>query len=134
MSTPTVVRGNLHQRKDAFLHARAARRNDQNEGRLFRNRRAHGGDQRCAVASPSEPPMKSKLCTARMTGSPSMVPRAATSASSCAGLGAGFLQPVGIALVVAEAQRVLRHFRVGKNLVRRHRNSAAKRSFAPMRI
>ena len=58
------------------------------------------------AAMPSVPPWNAKSCTAVTTSWPSSLPTAASTASLRAGLGAMFLQPVGVALDVAEFQRI----------------------------
>ncbi len=99
----------LHQREDALLHARAARGDEQHERGL-------------ALAAVSSPVM--------MAGAGGHAERAAHEVEILhghgdvaavelaggdehrilgAGLGAAFLEAVGIALLVAELQRVLRH-------------------------
>ena len=63
------------------------------------------------AAMPSEPPRKSKSCTATVTGEPFELARRERHRVGGAGLGAIFLEPVGVALDVAEFQRIGRHFR-----------------------
>ena len=63
------------------------------------------------AAMPSEPPMKSKSCTATVTGMPSSVPSPTLIASCMPVLACALLQPVGVALLVAELQRIQRHLR-----------------------
>ena len=55
---------------------------------------------------PSEPPRKSKGCTATITGMPSSVPRAAVSASWRCVLVRARFHLVGISLLAAEFQRI----------------------------
>ena len=53
--------------------------------------------------------MKSKGCTAIITGKPSSVPRAAAEASTRPVLARASLNSVGVAFLVAETQRIGRH-------------------------
>ncbi len=104
----------LHQRQDAFLHARAARRCEQDEWRLLLDRPHHAGDhglsrrhaERAAdeahVVRCGNDQLAVELALADQHGIVEL------------GLGAGFLEAIGILDAVAELERVHRH--------RRHRD------------
>ena len=108
----------LHQGKDALLHARAARGDDQDEGPPLGDRGAHGGDQPGAGRKPERAAHEVEALHRDDDGQPVQRPARGDQRIALPGLGAVFLQPVAIALVVAEAQRVLRHLRRGQALMR----------------
>ena len=68
------------------------------------------------AAMPSEPPMKAKSCTGRRSAGPRSCRRVEDGVVQ-PGLGAGVLQPVGVALLVAELQRIDGDLRVVEQLV-----------------
>ena len=124
----------LHQREHALLHARAARGGEDHERRAPLDR-----CRSCRRRSPRPPP-----CRACRPERRNPAPRRhrhaleragarAMTASCSAGLGAMLLEPVGVALDVAEFQRIGRHLR---RSAARHSapssNKAASRALAPI--
>ena len=86
------------------------------------------------AAMPSEPPMKLKSCTAAVTGRPSSVPAPDEHSVVQTGLGLGVFQPVGVAALVAEFQRIDGHVRQAIVSYSPSSNSEARRAGAAMRM
>ena len=100
----------LHQREDALLHARAARAGEEHVGRAAAATAASAPAMiASAAAMPSEPPMKSKSCTAATSGTPSTVPAPSMTASSSPVFAFAAFSRSRVAALVAEAQRIERH-------------------------
>ena len=79
-------------------------------GGILQDRQTGGGDDASPTAMPIDPPMKSKSKTATTTGMPSIWPWAtAMASSSCVRLALRLAQAIGVALAVAELQRIARH-------------------------
>ena len=70
------------------------------------------------AAMPSEPPMKSKSCTPISHRQAFELADAELHRVVQAGLGARVLQPVGVAALVAELERIDRHLRHGDVVAR----------------
>ncbi len=96
----------LHQRQDAFLHARPAGSREQNERRLALDRGAHGGDHRFAGAGAERAAEEIEILHG---GDDPLAFEPAGSGKhriGKAGLAARVLQPVGVAALVAELERI----------------------------
>ena len=96
----------LHQRHDAFLHARAARGREQDEGCLGLDRMQHAGDDRLTGGHAERPGHEAEVLGCGDDGA--AVDRALADENGVIelGLGAGVLEAVGVALAVAELQRI----------------------------
>ena len=110
----------LHQRQNAFLHARAARCREQHERTAFLDRGVEPFDHRLARRHAERAAHEIEILHADHDGK--TVELAVTELHRVieAGLAARILEPVDIAALVAEFQRIDRHFRARRCRTRWH--------------
>ena len=96
----------LHQGQDAFLHARAARGDEEHEGRLARNGRLHAGQHRLAGSHAEGTAHEGEVLHRGGHVHAAQLAGGHRHGIIEAGLCPGIAHAVGIALLVAELQRV----------------------------
>ena len=96
----------LHERKDALLHARPARGSKQHEGRFLLDGRTHRGDDRFARRHAERAAHEREIL--HRDDDRESIERALAGNDRILGIGLllGFLEPVGIAPLVAEFERI----------------------------
>ena len=125
----------LHQREDAFLHARAAGGGEQNERRPALDRSAHGGDHRFARGRAERAAEEVEILRGGHDPLAFEPPRAGKHGIGQAGLAAGVFQPVGVAALVAELERIERAPRAApRSRTRRRRTGTLSLAPADMRM
>src|SRR5262245_33670983 len=107
----------LHQRENAFLHARTARSSEQDEGRLALHRGAHGGDDRLARARSEGAAEELEILRGGDNALTFQAPRAGDDRIGHAGLAARILEAIGVAAFVAKLEGIGRDLRQGECLV-----------------
>ena len=101
--------GHLHQRKEAFLHARAARCGDADEGQFLLDRDLHATHEALAEHRAHRSAHEIELEGAATTGKVLMAPCMHDQRIRLAGGLVGLHQTIRVALGILEFQRVDRH-------------------------